>query len=246
MSTMRTPLKRVLGLGSAKDGTDHFWRQRVTAVAALLLLPVALWVILSLIGADYAAVRRTIGNPVVAMLLLLFVVTNIVHMRIGMQVIIEDYVHAEGAKITLLVLNTFFCVLVGIACHGGELLLVLAEQVELLCELRELGRIEHGRLRAAEERLLHLRTDRRHENAIVVLEADVRAVVAAHEVVVQVDVLYHPIAAPNLDVSERSVRGRTASAVQRVQHGAHAADLVSCGARHIPDDEYLIGAELAE
>ena len=113
---MRTPLKNVRRLGSAKEGTDHFWRQRVTSVAALLLLPFVLWLVLAVIGADYEAVRRILGNPVVAILLLLFIVTSIVHMRIGMQVIIEDYVHADGAKVALLMLNTFFSILVGLAC----------------------------------------------------------------------------------------------------------------------------------
>ena len=113
---MRTPLKNVRRLGSAKEGTDHFWRQRVTSVAALLLLPFVLWLVLAVIGADYEAVRRILGNPIVAILLLLFIVTSIVHMRIGMQVIIEDYVHADGAKVALLMLNTFFSILVGLAC----------------------------------------------------------------------------------------------------------------------------------
>lgn len=113
---MRTPLKNVRRLGSAKEGTDHFWRQRVTSVAALLLLPFVLWLVLAVIGADYEAVRRILGNPVVAILLLLFIVTSVVHMRIGMQVIIEDYVHADGAKVALLMLNTFFSILVGLAC----------------------------------------------------------------------------------------------------------------------------------
>lgn len=112
---MRTPLKNVRRLGSAKEGTDHFWRQRVTSVAALLLLPFMLWIALALVGADYETVRRTLGNPVVAILIVLFIATSVIHMRIGMQVIIEDYVHAEGAKIALLMLNTFFAILVGIA-----------------------------------------------------------------------------------------------------------------------------------
>ena len=113
---MRTPLKNVRRLGSAKEGTDHFWRQRVTSVAGLLLLPFVLWLVLAVTGADYEAVRRILGNPVVAILLLLFIVTSVVHMRIGMQVIIEDYVHADGAKVALLMLNTFFSILVGLAC----------------------------------------------------------------------------------------------------------------------------------
>ena len=114
--SMRTPLKRVRYLGSAKEGTDHFWKQRVTSVAALILMPFALWVLLSLIGADYATVTRTLANPIVAILLLLFVLTNVVHMRLGMQTIIEDYVNSEGTKVLLLMLNTFFSAIVGLAC----------------------------------------------------------------------------------------------------------------------------------
>src|SRR5690606_17562112 len=83
---MRTPLKNVRRLGSAKEGTDHFWRQRVTSVAALLLLPFMLWFALALVGADYETVRQTLANPIVAILLISFIVTSAVHMRLGMQV----------------------------------------------------------------------------------------------------------------------------------------------------------------
>lgn len=112
---MRTPLKNVRALGSAKEGTDHFWRQRLTGVAGLILVPLFVALIVCLQGADHATVKRTIGNPLVAILLVLFVVNTVVHMRIGMQVIIEDYVHG-GAKYLLLMLNTFFAVAVAAAC----------------------------------------------------------------------------------------------------------------------------------
>ena len=116
MTTMRTPLKNVRKLGSAKEGTDHFWHQRLTSVAGILLLRFAIWIVLTLIGADYDTVKRTLGNPIIAILLMLFVVTNVIHMRLGMQVVIEDYVHGEGSKTVLLMLNTFFSILVGLAC----------------------------------------------------------------------------------------------------------------------------------
>lgn len=116
MSTnLRTPLKNARALGSAKEGTDHFWRQRVTAVAGLMLVPLCVALIVFLQGADHATVKRTIGHPLVAILLVLFVVNTVAHMRIGMQVIIEDYVHG-GSKYPLLMLNTFFAVAVGAAC----------------------------------------------------------------------------------------------------------------------------------
>jgi len=113
---MRTPLKNVHHLGSAKEGADHFWKQRVTAVALLVLCTVATAVIVSLIGADHATVKRTIANPLVALMFLLLIGAGVIHMRLGMQVIIEDYVRAENSKIVLLMLNTFFSVAVGVAC----------------------------------------------------------------------------------------------------------------------------------
>jgi succinate dehydrogenase / fumarate reductase membrane anchor subunit len=113
---MRTPLKNVRHLGSAKEGADHFWKQRVTAVALLVLCTFATAVIVSLIGADHATVKRTIANPLVALMFLLLIGAGVIHMRLGMQVIIEDYVRAENSKIVLLILNTFFSVAVGVAC----------------------------------------------------------------------------------------------------------------------------------
>lgn len=110
--TMRTPLKEVRRLGSAKEGTDHFWLQRVTGAANLLLTIVAVCVAVRLAGADHATFKATLAQPFVALALTLFVVSAAIHMRIGMQVIIEDYVHGEGTKIVLLVLNTFFAIAV--------------------------------------------------------------------------------------------------------------------------------------
>lgn len=112
---IRTPLARVRGLGSAKAGTEHFWQIRVSAIAAMLLTPFVLGFILSAVGKDYAQARSMLGNPLVSVLMLLMLLASLHHMRLGMQVIIEDYVHSEGRKLILLLLNTFFTVLVGAA-----------------------------------------------------------------------------------------------------------------------------------
>lgn len=113
--TMRTPLKKVRYLGSAKEGTDHFWTQRMTGAANLALSLFAIWLFIHLVGADHATVKATLAQPLIALPLLLFVISASIHMRIGMQIIIEDYVHGEGAKIALLMLNTFFAIAVAAA-----------------------------------------------------------------------------------------------------------------------------------
>ena len=113
---IRTPLARARGLGSVKDGTDHFWWQRVTAVANLLLVAYLTWHIARLAGADYAVVRAALKSPLIAVPLLLLILSGVYHMRLGMQTIVEDYVATEGRKVALLMLNTFFAILVGLTC----------------------------------------------------------------------------------------------------------------------------------
>jgi succinate dehydrogenase membrane anchor subunit len=105
---MITPLKRARGLGSAKEGPGHFMRQRLTAVLNLVLVPFAIGLIATLAGADLAVVKSTLAHPVVAILLVALILSMAVHMRIGMQIIIEDYVHDEGAKMLFLLANTVF------------------------------------------------------------------------------------------------------------------------------------------
>jgi succinate dehydrogenase / fumarate reductase membrane anchor subunit len=114
-SSMRTPLGRVRGLGSAKSGTGHFWLQRVTAVANVILTAAFIVIVLNLVGKPYSQALAVLSHPAVAILMLLFVVSGLIHMRLGMQVIIEDYIHGEGAKVAAVIANTFFTVAVGAA-----------------------------------------------------------------------------------------------------------------------------------
>jgi succinate dehydrogenase / fumarate reductase membrane anchor subunit len=113
---MRTPLGRVRGLGSAKTGTEEFWLQRMTAIASIPLTIAGLVLMISLTGRSYPGVKQILGSPLVAVLMILFVLANVVHMRIGVQVVIEDYVYDKNQKFTLLILNNFFAWAIGLAC----------------------------------------------------------------------------------------------------------------------------------
>ena len=113
---LRTPLARVRGLGSAKEGTDHFWRQRLTAVANIVLISYLIVLLAKYAGADYATVKDVLSKPYNAVPLLLLVISATIHMRLGMQTIIEDYVHSEGPKLAALALNTFFAVMIAVTC----------------------------------------------------------------------------------------------------------------------------------
>ncbi len=114
-SSLRTPLGQVRGLGSAKDGTHHWWLQRVTAIA---LLPLTIWFVASLVvlaGSPFEVFTAWVAQPLVAVLLGIFVSVGIWHLKLGAQVVIEDYVHGEAAKVTTSLLVNFACVLVGAA-----------------------------------------------------------------------------------------------------------------------------------
>jgi succinate dehydrogenase / fumarate reductase, membrane anchor subunit len=123
--SMRTPLARVRGLGSARAGEDHFWKQRVTAVANVILVCISIALLVSLLGSDYATVKKALAKPAITILLLLLVMSGVYHMRLGMQSIIEDYVQSDGRKIALLVLNTFFAISIALTCIFATLKLSL-------------------------------------------------------------------------------------------------------------------------
>ena len=110
--SMRTPLARVRGLGSAKSGTQHFWHQRLTAIANVPLTIGFIAILMSLLGRGHAAVVQILGSPLVAIVMLLFIGSATYHMKIGMQVIIEDYVHDEKLKVAAIIANTFFAIAV--------------------------------------------------------------------------------------------------------------------------------------
>jgi succinate dehydrogenase / fumarate reductase, membrane anchor subunit len=111
----RTPLARVRALGSAKSGTGHFWHQRLTAVANVPLVIAFVLILVSLLGRSHAAVVQILGSPLVAIVMLLFIGSITYHMKLGMQVIIEDYVHDEKWKFAAVIANIFFAVAVGLA-----------------------------------------------------------------------------------------------------------------------------------
>jgi succinate dehydrogenase / fumarate reductase membrane anchor subunit len=112
---MRTPARRVRGLGAAHSGTTMFWHQRVTSVAGIPLSIALVIIMISLLGRNHAAAVQIIGSPLVAILILLFIVNTTYHMWIGMQEIIVDYVHEDKLKILSLLGNTFFVFGVGFA-----------------------------------------------------------------------------------------------------------------------------------
>jgi len=118
---MRTPLSTVRGLGSAKDGTHHFWVQRVTALG---LIPLSVWFsasMISLTGADLAGLTAFLKAPVPLVMMLLFIGVGFHHLRLGLQVVIEDYVKDEGLRLATLLANTFACTVIGLAALAAVL-----------------------------------------------------------------------------------------------------------------------------
>lgn len=113
--SMRTPLARVRFLGASGSGTSDFWWQRVTAVGMLLLIVPVIVIVMMLLGRNQAGAGQILGTPVVALIVLLFIIASAWHMKIGMQVVIEDYVHNEKIKLASVTANNFFCIAVALA-----------------------------------------------------------------------------------------------------------------------------------
>jgi succinate dehydrogenase / fumarate reductase membrane anchor subunit len=114
-SSLRTPVARARGLGSAKEGVHHWWVQRLTALA---LIPLSLWFVASVIGlagAEHSVVVAWLGNPLVAILMVLLITAVFYHAALGMQVVYEDYVHPAWLKITVDVATKFACLALGVA-----------------------------------------------------------------------------------------------------------------------------------
>jgi len=113
--SMRTPLGRVRGLGASRSGTSDFWRQRLTAVAMTLLIVPVIVVVMMLLGRNQAGAAQILGSPAIAIIMLLFIIASAWHMKIGMQVVIEDYVHEEKLKLIAIIANNFFSIAVALA-----------------------------------------------------------------------------------------------------------------------------------
>ncbi|MGI3901731.1 MAG: succinate dehydrogenase, hydrophobic membrane anchor protein [Janthinobacterium lividum] len=113
---MRTELRRVRYLGSAKSGTTGSSHMRLTSLALVPLTVGFVWLVLSLIGKPYEAALAMLSQPAASIFLLLFILAGVYHMQLGMRTIVEDYIHGEHAKDWTLAANLFFCFVVGIAC----------------------------------------------------------------------------------------------------------------------------------
>ena len=114
--SMRTPLSRVRGLGASGHGVEHWWLQRVTAIANIPLIVAFVIIVAALSGSSYAEAVDLISHPLIAIILALAVISVCLHMRLGMQVIIEDYVHDAGLRLMALIANTFYAAIIAVAC----------------------------------------------------------------------------------------------------------------------------------
>ncbi|MCB5174479.1 MULTISPECIES: succinate dehydrogenase, hydrophobic membrane anchor protein [Microvirga] len=124
--SMRTPLARVKGLGASGHGVEHWWIHRMTAVSNVPLIVAFVIIVAALAGSDYPQALAIISHPLTAIILILAVISVANHMRLGMQIIIEDYVHDKGLKIAALIANNFYAVIIAVACLYAILKVSLA------------------------------------------------------------------------------------------------------------------------
>ena len=113
MGDLRTPLSRAKGLGSAKEGTSHFWHQRLTA---LMLIPLVLWLGFSLaaLPVDHASLVEWIRQPLVSIALVVMIIVTFYHAQMGLQTIIEDYISSHARRVPTLLLSNLSCLLLGV------------------------------------------------------------------------------------------------------------------------------------
>lgn len=116
MASYKTSLKRARGLGSSRGGTEHFWKQRLTGVSNIFVVAFLVYAAVTLTGAPRAEVVAFFSVPIHAVFGVLLALSITAHMRIGMQVIIEDYLHRDATKVMALMLNTFISILIAVAC----------------------------------------------------------------------------------------------------------------------------------
>ena len=114
--SMRTPLARVKGLGASGHGADHWFLHRMTAVSNIPLIIAFVIIVANVAGRPYGEAAAVVSHPLIAILLILAVISVTNHMRMGMQIIIEDYVHDKGWKIAAVIANNFYAVIVAVAC----------------------------------------------------------------------------------------------------------------------------------
>ncbi|ABD05037.1 succinate dehydrogenase subunit D [Rhodopseudomonas palustris HaA2] len=113
--TMRTPMGKVRKLGPAGSGTSDFWQQRITGVAMTLLILPVIVVIMMLLGRNQAGAAQILGSPLISLTMILFIIASAIHMKIGMQVVIEDYIQNEKLKLVTVMANNFFSIAVALA-----------------------------------------------------------------------------------------------------------------------------------
>jgi succinate dehydrogenase / fumarate reductase membrane anchor subunit len=114
-TTLRTPLGKVRKFGPAGSGTADFWRQRITGVAMTLLILPTVVIIMMLLGRNQAGAAQILGSPLISLIMILFIIASAIHMKIGMQVVIEDYVQNEKLKLVTIMANNFFSIAVALA-----------------------------------------------------------------------------------------------------------------------------------